>query len=270
MKFSICNELFKDMSFREICSIISEIGYHGIEIAPFTLCEDVRQLDMDNRIELRDTAEQYGVSIVGLHWLLVTPPGLHILSRDIKVREFTKEYLIELVKLNHDIGGKVLVFGSPKQRNIPEGVPRKRAFELAVKLFRDVAKVAEDLGCIIAFEPLAKHLTNFVNTVEEGLSLVEAVDSPSFRLILDVYSMSDENKPYSEIIRRAGRYLSHFHANDTNGLGPGMGNADYNEIASALREIGYRGYLSVEILKSVEDPLDIARRSYNFLRKIFR
>lgn len=270
MKFSICNELFKNMSFEEICSIVSTIGYRGVEIAPFTLCEDVRKLGRRSRVELRETVEQYGLEIVGLHWLLVTPPGLHILSTDAKVREFTKDYLIELVKLNYDLGGKVLVFGSPKQRNIPKDMPREKAFELAVNLFREVSKVAEDLGCIIAFEPLARHLTNFINTVDEGVDLIEAVNMPSFMLILDVYSMSDENRPYSEIIKRGKKYLCHFHANDTNGLGPGMGNADYSDIAKALREIGYNGYLSVEILKPVEKPIDVAKRSYIFLQKIFK
>mgnify|MGYP001773002052 CR=1 FL=1 len=98
--------------------------------------------------------------------------------------------------------------------------------------------------------------------------MIEEVGSPLVRVNLDVYSMTDEGRPYAEIIEEVGRFLANFHANDTNGLGPGMGSANYREIIEALRKIGYRGWLSVEILFNVEDPVATAKASIAFLRNL--
>ncbi|OYT29749.1 MAG: D-tagatose 3-epimerase [Thermofilum sp. ex4484_79] len=267
MLFSICNEMFEKWKLEEIFKYVSEIGYHAVEIAPFTLSDDVRKIPSDERKHIHELAEANGIKIAGLHWLLVTPKGMHILSPDESVRKFTKEYLCELIKFNYDIGGKVLVFGSPKQRNVPEGMPYEKAWKLAVEFFRECSKFAEDYDSIIAFEPLARHLTNFINTGREAVKLIQDVNHENFKLILDVYSMTDEGRPYSEIIKEGKDFLAHFHANDTNGLGPGFGKANYTEIIQALREINYNNYLSVEVFDFSPGPKYIASKSIENLRK---
>lgn len=261
MRLSVCNELFEGWGLEKVLMFVSGLGYNGIEIAPFTLADDVRSMDSGERRRLRELFQSYQLEVVGLHWLLVSPPGLHILGPDAATRSATMKYMEALIDFNDDIGGRVLVFGSPRQRSVPPGMDPSRAFSIAVQFFKEASRYAEDRGLVIAFEPLARRLTNFVNTVEEAIKLVEAVDSPSFRLVLDVYSMSDEGRPYGEIIRRAGSLLVHFHANDTNGLGPGFGDADYRQIISALRDVGYDGYLSVEVFDTSPGPEYIARRS---------
>lgn len=269
MKYSICNELFKDWKLEDVFDYLSKLGYHGIEIAPFTLAEDVRYLDKRYRRTLSEMSSIYGVEIVGLHWLLVSPKGLHINHPDESIRRKTLEYMKALIDFNHDIGGRVLVFGSPKQRNILEGVSKERAWKFTVEFFKETSRYAEDRSSIIAFEPLARHLTNFINTVTEALKLVKDVNEEAFRIILDVYSMTDEGRPYSEIIKEANGFLVHFHANDTNKLGPGFGEADYKDIREGLLAIGYNGFLSVEVFDTSPGIEKIATESIRFLRKIF-
>jgi sugar phosphate isomerase/epimerase len=99
--------------------------------------------------------------------------------------------------------------------------------------------------------------------------MVEEIDHPNFRMMLDVRSASDDERPIPDLIRQSAPYLAHFHANDDNGRGPGAGDADYASISDALRTIGYRGYLSVEVFDLQADPRIIARESLKTLSKYF-
>ncbi len=269
VRFAICNELFQGWNLEKTFDFIAKLGYEGLEIAPFTLADDVRKIAKSDREHIRELSESYGVAVAGIHWILVTPPGLHITHPDPSVRRKTKEYMMELIRFNADIGGKIIVFGSPKQRNVLPGVSKEKAWKYAREIFQDCSRFAEDYGVVICIEPLARHLTNFINTAEEAIRLIEEVAHPNFRLILDVYSMCDEGKPIDEIIRSSREYLAHFHANDDNKLGPGFGGVDYYSIAKALKEIGYQGYVSVEVFDFSPGSEFIARKSIENLRKFF-
>ena len=270
IKFSICNEIFRGWDLEMIFDYVSSVGYEALEIAPFTLTDDVRKLSAEERRRIRELADSYGVGIAGLHWILVTPKGLHITHPELGVRRKTIEYIKALIKFNSDIGGKVLVVGSPEQRNVLPGVTRDRAWNYARGAFRECSLYAEEYDVILCLEPLARHLTNFINTAEEAMRMIDEVAHPNFKLILDVYSMCDEGRPIGSIIRSAKGYLAHFHANDDNKKGPGFGNVNYREVANALIEIGYSGYVSVEVFDFKPGPEYIAERSLENLRKFFR
>ncbi len=78
MKFALCNEMFEDMSMAQVCSILSRMGYHGIEIAPFTLGSSAENISSELRKETRQIISDNGLETVGLHWLFAGPEGLHI------------------------------------------------------------------------------------------------------------------------------------------------------------------------------------------------
>jgi len=173
----------------------------------------------------------------------------------------TRDYLVALLDLCSDLGGKVLVLGSPKQRNILENQTKRGAWRRAVDLLASVVERAQDLGLTICFEPLSPVETNFINTVEDGMRLVHEVKSPSLKIHLDVKAMCSEGKPVPDI--------GHFHVNDPNLYGPGMGEVDYAPIAQAVRDIGYDKWLSVEVFKYDPDPETIAKKSIDYLRRFW-
>jgi len=269
MKFAICNETYEGWGIEAVCEHAASCGYDGVEIAPFTLDADPLRLDEARAGAVARCAADAGVEIVGLHWLLVKPEGLHLTSPSAAVRERTVDFLKHLARLCAAMGGGVLVFGSPKQRDVLEGQSYDDCFARAADACREVCQAAGPLGVTLALEPLARAETNFLVTAEETLRLIEAVGHPACRLHLDVKAMADEDKPIERIIADSGAYLRHFHANDANRRGPGFGEVDFVPIAAALKQAGYDGYVSVEVFDYRPDPRTIAARSLEYLKRTF-
>ena len=269
MRFAICNEIFKDWKLEDALAHAARLGYAGVEIAPFTLADSVVDITARERQKIRETAARNQIEIAGIHWVLVKPEGLYINHPDRSLRERTAKYFCDLVDFCADVGGKVMVVGSPKQRNVLPGVSRAQAWDWAAATFRNAVARAEQRGVIVCFEPLAPAETNFINTAAEALAFVQQVPSPHFKLILDVKAMSSESKPIPAIIRESWPHFAHFHANDRNLKGPGFGDVDFKPIAAALREVGYEGFVSVEVFKFEEGAEVIAAKSIEYLRGTF-
>ncbi len=265
MKFSICNEMFEGWAFAEVCKAARDAGYAGVEVAPFTLAKLATDVSVGQRSDMRAAAESAGVEVVGLHWLLAQTEGFHINHPDKAVRDRTARYLIDLTGLCADLGGKIMVFGSPKQRNVCEGLSHSQAWDYAVETFRQVVPALEDRGVTLCLEPLSPEETDFLNTADEAARMIAEIASPNFQLLLDVKAMSSEPTPITELIRTHASIVKHFHANDANKRGPGFGDTDFRPIFSALKEIGYDGWVSVEVFDFTPDPVTIARKSMEYM-----
>ena len=269
MKFAICNEIYQGWKIEDTLAHAARLGYAGVEIAPFTLANSVNDISVAERQTIRDLAARNKIAIVGLHWLLVKPEGLYLNHTDIGIRERTAKYFVNLVDCCADFGGKIMVVGSPKQRNILPGVSREQAWDWTAATFRDAVKRAEDRGVTICLEPLSPAETNFINTAAEAIEFVKPFNSSAFKIIIDVKAMCSESKPIPQIIRESWPHFAHFHANDKNLKGPGFGDVDFKPIAAALREVGYNGYASVEVFKFEEGAEVIAGKSIEYLKRTF-
>lgn len=271
MKFAICQEMFEDWTWEKQCRTIAEIGYRGIEVAPFSLSNHVFEITTNDRKRYRQVAEDNGLEIIGLHWLLAKTEGLHLASPEHDVQEATSQYLIELGNLCYDLGGDLLVFGSPQQRSLLSGVTKEQAMDYATITLQNVLPRLAEHEVKFCLEPLTMRETDFINTCEEAVELIERVDYPNLRLHQDVKAMlGQEEKSIPELIRRFQNRLTHFHANDTNLLGPGMGETDYEPIFSALKEIDYSGWVSVEVFDYKPGAEQIAKTSFDFMQKTLR
>lgn len=267
MKFAICNETFVDWPLERAFDFAARCGYSGIEIAPFTLAPRVDQITAQQRAEVRQAAKAAGLDVVGLHWLLAKTEGFHLTSPDRAIRVRTAEYLADLARCCADLGGRVLVFGSPTQRSLPAGVTKAQGVDFACEVFERLLPSLEAAHLVLAVEPLGPEETNFLNTAAEAVELVGRLASPHVRLHLDCKAMSTEMVPMVELIRRHGPLLAHFHANDPNRRGPGFGNLDFVPILGALGQIGYTGWISVEVFDYTPGAEALARQSIEYLRR---
>lgn len=267
MRYAICNETFEGWDHARVCRFAAGLGYQGLELAPFTLAPRITDVGPDRRRELRKQAEDQGLTLLGLHWLLARTEGLHVTSPDRTVREKTAAYLVELARACADLGGDILVFGSPAQRRVPAGANREQATDWAVDTFRRAAGGIADAGVRLCLEPLSPPEADFINTCEEAVALLDRIDHPNFVLHLDVKAMSTETSPTPDLIRRHAPRAGHFHANDPNRRGPGFGNTDFRPIFRALHDSGYQGWVSVEVFDYSPDPETIARESIRYMRE---
>nr|WP_236649182.1 sugar phosphate isomerase/epimerase family protein [Rhodopirellula sp. SM50] len=261
MKYAICNETFGEMPLDQALQIAREAGYTGWEVAPFMITDDVPSFTADQRAAYRDAVSAGGLEIIGLHWLLAKTEGFHLTTLDESVRQKTSDYLCELARLCRDLGGDVMVLGSPQQRNFPASQTEEQAMEAAAACLRGVVPTLEECGVRIAIEPLGRGEGNFLNTAAAGRDLMNRIDSGHVGLHLDVKAMSDEPTPVPQIIRDNADAMMHFHANDPNLLGPGMGEVDFRPIFEAIKEVGYDGWTSVEVFDYSLGAETIARQS---------
>ena len=268
MKYCMCNETFQDWPQAKIFRFLAECGYQAVEIAPFTINNYVTEVSSKERAKLRKQAEEAGIQIVALHWLLAKTEGLHLTSPDKGIRRKTAEYLGELAKFCRDLGGKVMVFGSPKQRNLAEGVSRGQGMQYAAEVLKAAVPVLQKTDVVLALEPLAPKETDFLTTAADAVELARMVDSPHCKLLLDCKAMFTESTPMPDLIRKYGARLVHFHANDPNLRGPGMGKLDFAPIFKALREIDYRGWVSVEVFDYTPGAERLARESIAYMRQV--
>jgi sugar phosphate isomerase/epimerase len=267
MKLAICNETFQDWPFEKAFGFAAECGYTGIEMAPFTIADYVTDISAEKRAEVRKLAESAGLEIVGVHWLLANTEGFYLTAPDDEVRLNTAEYLGHLARFCADLGGRVLVLGSPQQRNLLPGVGAAEAMQHLADVLIRALPVLEETGVVVALEPLGPEWTNFMCTAAEAVELAETIGSPHVRLHLDCKSMSSELDPIPELIRRHGSMLAHFHANDPNSQGPGFGDLQFEPILEALGEIDYRGWVSVEVFDYSPGAERLARESAEYLRR---
>jgi len=266
MRYAICNETFEGWDHARVCRLVADLGYTGLELAPFTLAPLITEVAADKRRALRRQAEDCGITLLGLHWLLARTEGLHLTSADVPTRKRTAAYLAELARCCHDLGGDILVLGSPAQRRIPAGATKLEAGDYAADTLSQALPICADQGVKLCLEPLTAQETDFINTCAEAVELIDRVNHPNLILHLDVKAMSSEVVPIPRLIDLYCGRTGHFHANDPNKRGPGFGDTDFVPIFQALRANNYLGWISVEVFDYSPDPVTIARESIRYMQ----
>ena len=145
-----------------------------------------------------------------------------------------------------EIGIKVLVLGSSRSRNIPEGFDREEAENQFLELLKRIAPSAEKYGVKVAIEPLQHSESNFINTVSEGAELARKAGSPNICVLADIFHMMRVGEGPEGILENADK-LVHCHiAELENRTAPGVAGDDFTPYFKALKEIKYTGRISFE------------------------
>jgi sugar phosphate isomerase/epimerase len=271
IRLGICNELFEGWEFADVCRKVKALGYDGLELAPFTLAPKITDLSADRRRELRAQVEDAGLATIGLHWLLAKTEGFYLTTPDSRVRARTADYLVALAEATRDLGGTLMVFGSPKQRDLLPDVSYDQAIGFAVDVFGQLMDRIGTLGVDFCLEPLAPNDTNFLNTCAQAEDLIARVNHPHFKLHMDVKAQSAETTAtVPELIARHAARAGHFHAQDVNLRGPGMGNVDFGPIFKALVASGYDRWVSVEVFDFSPGAEETARQSIACMKHALR
>jgi sugar phosphate isomerase/epimerase len=271
MRIALCNEVIAPMPFPRQCEYAAKLGYDGLEIAPYTLSEEPQRLGSAQLAAARAAAEDAGIAITGLHWLLLKPPGLSISTRDDAVRRKTLDMMFALVDQCAELGGRYLVHGSPQQRRVDAGDTRAAALARAQECFAAVAERAEKAGVVYCIEPLSSEQTPLINTLAEAAKLVEAIGSRAVRTMLDCSAAGRmETAPLPALVDKwlPNGMLAHVQVNDRNRRGPGQGEQKFAPLFAALTRHGYAGDIAVEPFDYVPDGPGAAARAIGYVRGI--
>ncbi len=264
-RFAMCNEAFGETPFPSVCRTLREAGYTGIEIAPFTLRDAVP--------ELRATMAGEGMEFVGLHWLMASPPGLHVTTPDAGLRKRSWEHVRGLVDLCGDLanGPSVMVFGSPKQRGThTTGTPTTR--EEATRRFAEglgeLAPHAAARNVTVLVEALPANQCDVVQTLAEAAAIVREIGSPAIQTMFDTHNAVDERGSHAELIEEFFRLIRHVHVNEMDGRLPGSGDYDFGAVLGTLERLKYDGWISLEVFDFEPDAGTIARQSIDYLHSL--
>ena len=248
-RLAVCNEVFEQRGFAESCCRLRQAGWQGIELAPFTLAENATTLSAAQRKELRAIMASEGVAFVGLHWLMVGPPGLHVTTPDADVRRRSWAYVAGLIELCADLGPNgVLVFGSPKQRASTGGLAPAEATKHFVDGIAGVAPQAAARGVTICIEPLSPDQTDVLLTLDEAASIVGQIASPAVRTMYDSHNAVQEAEPHERLVDRHFDLIRHVHVNEMDGTHPRPGGGhDFKPVLQVLKRRRYSGWVSMEV-----------------------
>ena len=269
MKISLCNEVIRELPFERQCELVKKLGYDGLEIAPVTLSDDPPKIPAARRTELKKIAADNGIAITGLHFLMVAPAGLSITTKDRIVRARSVGVIHALCGLAADLGAKLLIHGSPVQRQLEPG-DEAEGKKRGIESFAAAAAAAEKAGVTYLVEPLAPQDTGFVTSVDEALEIVRAINSPALKTMIDCSAMGRAGFDVPALIRKflPTGLVAHIHLNDPNRRGPGEGEMKFGPILSALFEMKYAGMASIEPFIYEPDGPTCAARQIGYVRGV--
>jgi len=193
------------------------------------------------------------------------PASIRLTGNDVDYGK-TEAYLDKALERAAQLGVKVIVLGSPKSKNVPEGYPMDKAWSQLVELLKTMDPLVRTRGITVVIEPLNKGESNIINTAAEGLQLAKAADRENIKLLIDYYHLVMEREN-PEIILDAGSYIKHIHfANPAGRVYPAEKVDGYVRFMDLLKRIGYEERISIEAYS--KDFCHDAKRSVKILRQL--
>lgn len=273
MKLALCNEILEGYDLAAQCDYAAALGYAGLELAPYTLSDTPHLIPAAQRREIRNTVERSGLAVSGLHWLLVKPEGLSLTDPDADMRRRTTSVMCDLAALCGELGGEVLVHGSPKQRWLPDAPDAAAtARGWAMEAFAAAGEAARSAGVTYCIEALAPPFANFITTVSEAAALVDEIGNPALRTMIDTGAAraNPDEAPVEDLIRDwfPSGHVAHIQLRDRTRRGPGQGEDDFAGVIEALRAHDYDRWIAVEPIELEPDGPSTAAFCARYLRAL--
>jgi len=240
-------------------AFLAGLGFEGVEIG-------VRDPALVEAERIRELAQKHGLAIaaIGTGQALVDE-GLSFSDPDPARRSAAIARVQRQLELGKKLQAQVIIGLIRGRGGVGESLEESRRRMLAA--LAECASYAEEIGAPgLLFEPINRYETRLVNSLEEGVTLLREQRWPRVKLLADTFHMNLEDRDLMASLRQAGDLLGHVHLADSNRRAPGQGHTDFAAILAALREIGYTGWLSAEILP-LPTPEEAARLTLEFIQK---
>jgi fructoselysine 3-epimerase len=245
---------------------IAAVGYDGIEIGAAAPHAYPDYVDAERRREIRGVLEDSGIVVSGMLPAPGGGPGFNVASPLEAERRNAIEQYKKVAQLCHDLGGSNLLYVAGWQIF---GTSREQAWEWSRDALAEVGGAAADLGLTVAVEPTPTD-SNLIESADDALELMRAVALPNVKVMFDTIHVYYRNEAASDYAYRMAKDLAYVHLSDIDRLAPGKGRGDFTGLIQALREVGYDGWLSMEIGFNRRDvePDRVARDAFDFIKPL--
>lgn len=253
MKIAISNIAWNPEENDEVAEILNHHQVKAIEVAPTKIWANPANATREEIDKQKNYWNNKAIQIVAAQSILFGHPEMEIF-KDFETRQLTFDYIVKMLKLVAGLGAKAVVFGSPKNRKVA-GLDPTQALEIAVAFFGQIAEAAQKYGISFCLEPNPPlYGADFILNTKEALALIQKINHPYFRLNLDTGIMTINQEDYFEALKASLPYLGHFHISEPQLALVGNGGVEHAQVAAALKELGYNGWVSVEMRDGLKSP----------------
>jgi protein FrlC len=253
-------------TLEETIKRIARIGYDGIEIGAASPHAYPPTLSDDRRKMIKKVLSDEGIALSSMLPALSGGPGHNVASPIPEERRLTIDHYKDIIELTAFWGGKTVLY-------IPGwtvfGTTRKQGWAWSVEALRELAPVCAKNDVTLVIEPTS-YDSNLIDTADHAVELMEEVNHPNVKLMFDTFHVLYRREVLTDYAYRMGEHLHHIHLSDEDRLAPGQGRGDYPSLIACLKEIGFDGYLTMEIgfdRRDVEPDL-VARQAHDYLRSL--
>jgi len=272
IKYSYNTLVYAGEDIEQGIARLSKFGYDGVDFVGEPEAMDTKRIN-----ELLNKYNIEASSICAIY-----TPERDLVSSDEKIRKNAVSYIKQCVDFASTIGAKSISVTPTACMKIRPETDIKTEWSWAVEGIRNAGKYAGEKGIRLTVEAWNRYETYLVNRLEQSFAMVNEVDLPNVGCMGDTFHMNIEEENIANAFRLVGKKLYYVHIADSNRAAPGRGHIDFKPIAEALKEIGYEGYLSMELLPAAADPFLVlkgtrcdefydlyTKESIEFLKRLF-
>jgi len=267
MKISVSNiAWYQDpKKFTEFLSFLKSLDCDGVEIAPSAIWDEPIESTINDRNIFKKNIKKFNLEFIGFHSLLFSKPNLKLFKHH-NLRLETKKYIFKLIDLCSDLEGTKLVYGSPKSRELC-GRKYQDCKNQSLEDFHEIAEHSKKRGTIFCLEPLSIKETDFITSLEEGGEIIKHIDHPNLKLHLDTKVLFGTKKDFKSTIFAYKDIIKHVHVGDENLMAPGTTNEEHPEIGNCLRDINYKGFITLEMRRDLKNIKGSIEKGVKFIRE---
>ena len=267
MKLAVSNIAWYPGEIDDFITLLSSLRCEGIELAANMIWDEPIDVSITKRKELRAKIEDAGLKVTGLQSLLYTHPEFVLFNgKHLRIRMI--DYLSKTMEVCRDLGGEVVVFGSPRNRN-KGNTAEQKAYSIAVEFFSVMGRIAQENGVCFCIEPLGRTETNFINTVKDAERLIKDVGKSGLGLHIDAKGLIDAKEYDAPYLIDSFSKAKHFHVNDSNLKPPGSTGFDHSLISSILQRSEYSQYISIEMRRIDDDVVGVIKKAVEYVNKTY-
>ncbi|WP_003542279.1 5-keto-L-gluconate epimerase [Desulfotomaculum nigrificans] len=249
---------FKDDLYTSIKKVAA-LGYDTVELA-------IRDPNLVDAQSIKELVEQLNLPVVAIGTgQAYGEEGLSFTDLDPSIRAKAIQRIKDQVQFAAKFGAKVII--GLIRGKVQPGVEVKQAEEWLVSALQECADYAQPFGVTLVVEPINRYETNLINTVAETIEIIKRTSRTNLQVLFDTFHANIEESSILDSIREVAPYLGHFHVADSNRWAPGCGHLDFPSILDVLKEVGYSGAVSAEILPK-PDPDSSARLTIEYMKRL--